>query len=359
MWKYWEKTLAEREELMKEKEKSWEQKLEDSRQVNKMLQEQMRNEMASKQAEFRKKLELMNLEKESLLKDMEQMKSSLTEKEYQQQEVIKEELNKAQKEYERKQNDFEKGRIVETAINLQAYYDNKLKELQNTYEEKIQQRGNNKETMEEIEKLKQFNLILKDSLTKNQKDLQLQMKSFTNDRTILSKQIQQLQSKIHILEHNTYSTNNNTNNNTNTDQVIEYNAIKQKKAEEEHKYNLLQSEYKILNEKIESDKKLLEELNMKHSNITQELDYNSKLLSDVKREYLELNNKLETDKIEYNNLLSKKEELYKEIIVLKEDLERHIDKARIQLKNPTIDDLLKIKDGFDNIFNNISSIKRE
>jgi hypothetical protein len=41
----------------------------------------MRNEMALKQAEFRKKLEFMNNERESLLNEMDQMKSSLSEKE--------------------------------------------------------------------------------------------------------------------------------------------------------------------------------------------------------------------------------------------------------------------------------------
>jgi len=351
--------LLQREELIREKEKSWEQKLEDSKRIDKVVQEQMRNEIALKQAEFRKKLEFMHNENESLLSEMAQMKSSLSDKELQQQKIIEDELLKAQREYERKQENFEKGRIVETAVSLQQYYDNKLKELQSSYEEKLLQRDkrDSKETIDEIEKLKQYSQQLKDNLSKSQRDLQVQMRQFTNDRSVLSKQIQQLQSKIHTLEHDMKESSSHT---LHTDADVaqktqEYNFIKQKRDEEEHKYNLLQAEFQALDKRIESDKALLETLDKKHATILEEMELNTKTLLNIKHEYATLREKFEADKDEYNNLLVRKEILHTEIVNLKTSLDLHIGRARIQLKNPTIDDLLKIKDGFEAIFNNIKS----
>lgn len=350
--------LQQREALMKEKEKSWEQKLEESKRLEKIVQDQMRNEMTLKQAEFRKKLEHMNNEMEILRQEKNQMESSLSEKELAQQKIIEDELSKAQKEYERKQDNFEKTKIVETAVSLQQYYDNKLKELQQIYEEKLQQRDkkDNKETLEEIERLKNYSLTLKDDLNKSQRDMQVQMRQFTNDRAILSKQIQQLQSKIHTLEHDMNNMNSQSYSNEDIEKKTkEYNFIKQKRDEEEHKYNLLQTEYKALDNRIEHDKRLLDELNSKHQLILQEVESNNKILSDIKLEYSQLREKFEIDKDEYNSLLLKKEKLHTEIYNLKASLDIHINEAKLKLKNPTIDDLLKIKDGFKSIFDNIKN----
>ena len=352
--------LMQREELMKEKEKSWEQKLEEGRNMNKEAQEQIRQEMMLKQAEFKRKLETMNNEREILLNEMDQMKSSLSDKEVQKQKAIEDELSKAQKEFEQRQNEFEKGRLVETAVTLQEYYEKKLDLLKIQYEEKIaymakqEQRSN----IDEIDKLRQHNLSLKETLSKNQCELQIQMRQFTTDRGVLTKQIQQLQSKIHSLEHDMQEARRNSTHNANDleKKTQEYNIIRQKRDVEEQKYNLLQQEYKALDKRIENDKRELDELNKKHAQILREVDTSSNLLNSIKDEYALLRTKFEADKDEYNILLVKKEELHTEIVVMKANLDLHISKVKDQLKNPTIVDLTKIQEGFDLIFNNIKPI---
>lgn len=106
--------LAQREELMKEKDKTWKQKLDESKRINQEVQEKAIQDKIQLELEYTKKLTAMNMEKEAVLRDLEQLRNNSTDKA-----TLEEELAK-------KQAEFEKGRIVDTAVSLQEYYEKKL-----------------------------------------------------------------------------------------------------------------------------------------------------------------------------------------------------------------------------------------
>lgn len=329
--------LLQREELMKEKDKSWEQKLEESTRLKKQVEETYKHEITQKQAEWSKKMELMNSERTAMMQEMDLMKSAMGDTQLQQQKVLEDELAKKQTEFENKQRDFEKGRIVDTAVSLQEYYEKKLESLRQQYEDKIKTQA-----IEDINHLKDANNRLKDDLNKNQRDLQIQMRQFTNDRAVLSRQIQQLHSKIHALEKT-------------TDPNDEYMLIKEKRDDEEKKYQLLTAECSALNTRIETNKKTLSELETKFVSVSSELALSKDELDKIKREYKELSVKFETDKDEYNELITKKEILHTEIFTLKATLDEQVSIAKQTLRNPTIEDLIRIKEGFNDIFIKLQS----
>lgn len=196
--------LAQREALMAEKDKTWEQKLAESKRINEEVQDQMKQELATKQIEFRKKLELMNVERETYLREMETLKFSMSEKELEQQKMMEEELAK-------KQADFEKGRILDTATSLQKFYETKLEEkldrIKKEYEAKIASLISPQDLLKaqmEIDTLKASNARLREELTKAHSSLQQmtqhQSTQHQAERALLSRQLQQLHSKIAILE---------------------------------------------------------------------------------------------------------------------------------------------------------------
>lgn len=248
--------LAQREELMKEKDKSWEQKLNESKRINKEVEEKAQLKISQLEVEYAKKLEAMRLEHESQLQ---QYMSNPIDKT-----ALEEELAK-------KQAEFEKGRIVDTAVSLQEYYEKKMDGMRNVCDlkisemrvemqnriDKIREECDDKiqeirdectnrmlaqteehrtkielvqsnaqasieaikaETQRKIEEYstqddqknnKELTSIkiqyskLKDENVKLAAALQQQTKQFANERMVLSRQIQQLQAKIHSLENNT------------------------------------------------------------------------------------------------------------------------------------------------------------
>jgi hypothetical protein len=276
--------LAQRETLMREREKTWEQRLEESINMNKLI----RSELAQ-QVDKNEKIEQLKL-----------------------------------------------------------YYDAKLQEIKAEYEDKYNSLHTREKALalEEIEKLKQNNIQLKESLNKNQCDLQIQMRQFINDRSLLTKQIQQLQSKVYNMEHE--------------DQIkaIEsrYINIQQKTVEEEEKYNTLQQNIKELNERFENDKKQFDILNEKHIIILSEVDNETKNLEDLKKQHNELRTKFENEMDEFNSLIYCKEKLHTEIINLKSNLDSSIEIAKDTIKTPTIEQLLKIQENFESILKNINSV---
>jgi len=276
--------LAQRETLMREREKTWEQRLEESINMNKLI----RSELAQ-QVDKNEKIE-----------------------------------------------------------QLKIYYDAKLQEIKAEYEDKYNSLHTREKALalEEIEKLKQNNIQLKESLNKNQCDLQIQMRQFINDRSLLTKQIQQLQSKVHNIEHE--------------DQIkaIEsrYINIQQKTAEEEEKYNTLQQNIKELNERFENDKKQFDILNEKHIIILSEVDNETKNLEELKKQHNELRTKFENEMDEFNSLIYCKEKLHTEIINLKSNLDSSIEIAKDTIKTPTIEQLLKIQENFESILKNINTV---
>lgn len=248
--------LAQREELMREKDKSWEQKLSESKRINNEVQESLKQELLKKQLEYEKSLEIINREKDAITREMELLRNNTTDKT-----ALEEELAK-------KQAEFEKGRIVDTAVSLQEYYEKKIEAIRNTCDLKIsdmrvecdnkiqmirddcnnkmllqreelhtklastqleaqksievakaeaqksievanvemqtklltQTNQSDQKISEELKQLKISYNKLKEEHNKQSALLQQQTKQFMNERTILSRQIQQLQAKIHTLE---------------------------------------------------------------------------------------------------------------------------------------------------------------
>jgi len=330
--------LQQREELMKEKEKSWTSKLEESRSVAQKAVAQHKEELATKQEEFKSKLARMNDERNNMLTEMEALKVTMSDQEIIQQQAIEAEVAKAQDEFEKRQDEFEKTKIVETAVSLQEYYDTRLEKIKKEYE--------SKEAVPnaEFDQLKQDNNNLRNQLSKNQKDLQFQMRRFTNERAVLSKQITHMTSKIRTLELSMKDT---------TVHEQAYNAIKAKRDAEEQKFNALQHNFELLNSRIENDQKTLDELNVKHTLITDEIHNNSERLEQLKSEYSQLQAKFKADKEAYDQLLVRKDKLHADIVALRNTLNAYVADARKQITNPTEENLLQIQKGFDAIADSI------
>jgi len=308
--------LEQKELFLNMKEKSWVQKQIESDQLISEIKQQHKDEIAKMQEET-----------EHIIISNEQK------------------LQQQQEEYEKKQHNFEKIKIVETAVELQQYYDKKLEEIQQQYKQKAEEIQQHKQKAEDPEKsimIEQIN-NLKQSNIELKKDLNNKMKQFTNDRSVLSKQIQQLQSKIHSME-----------NIIKTQSAVE--ELKLKAAQEENRYTILQEECKALDFNIEINKQLLYELNEQHTKIVSDINNNTNQLNTLKEEYINLQQKFELDKNEYEQLCKKKETLDTEIVHLKSILDTYIEYAREKLTNPTTDDLIRIKDGFDNIFNQLKPL---
>lgn len=212
--------LKQREELMKEKEKSWSDKLNESREVRQRAKIRHEEELAIKQAEYKEKLEHMDAQRSNLLSEVEVLKTTMSD-----QEIIQ----------QKQRDEFEKKKIVETAVSLQEYYEKRLSQAQVEYETKAKN-----EAME-----------IKAQLVKTQKDLQLQTVRINTERAVLNKQIQQLKSKIKSLESKLKDP---------SVQLHAYNAIKAKKDAEEQKYILLQHNYEQLLIRISNAQKTLDDL---------------------------------------------------------------------------------------------------
>ncbi len=343
--------IAQREELMREKDKSWEQKLEESKRINELVQDQLKKELSQKQMEFRQKLEMMNSERENMLREMESLKTGMTSTDIKQQKDLEEEFIK-------KQAEFEKDRIIGTAVSLQEYYEKKLEKVKEEYEQRTRDREviENTKSLKDIGELKETNIKLKEELSRNQRDLQMQIRQFTNDRLVLSKQIQQLHNKIHTLEQglNTTSVSESVIT-TEADLKLreEYAKVSALRNEEEKKYQSLQIECQQLDKRINTNKEELSHLEQKHALILKDVEIKQADLVFLRSEYAKMVEKFSTDKDEYDLLITKKEQLHTEIITLRCNLDMQVEIAKEKLKNPTIEDLLKIKDGLNKIFESI------
>lgn len=340
--------ISQREDLIREKDKSWEQKLEESKRINDQVQEQLKRELSQKQVEFRQKIETMNSEREQMLKEMESMKSGITTTDLKQQKDLEE-------EFQKKQAEFEKDRILGTAVSLQEYYEKKLEKMKEEFDSKSKEyhATENSKTLKDINDLKETNLKLKEDLNRNQRDLQQQIRKFTNDRLVLSKQIQQLHNKIHTLEQDQGNMPVVVTQETNDVLKQEYEKVTQLRSEEEKKYHNLQIECKQLNERINNNKQQLIDLEQKHVILIKDVEVKTTDLLKLKTEYATLAEKFTADKTEYDLLITKKELLHTEIVSLRCNLDLQVEAAREKLKNPTIEDLLRIKEGLTKIFESI------
>ena len=131
--------LKEREELMKEKEKTWEERIIENQKINEALQLQLRQELEQKQSEFRKNLDNMLKENHDLINEINKLRDE--NKNYQENILLSDKFNEeilnTKKDFEKKQEQFEKERIVEATWQLQEKYDKKIDELRISYEIKI------------------------------------------------------------------------------------------------------------------------------------------------------------------------------------------------------------------------------
>lgn len=329
--------IKQREELMKEKEKTWTSKLEESRVITQIAEELHKEELATKQAEFKGKLERMDLERSNLLSEMEELKCSMSDQELVQQQALEQELIKVQIEFDKQRDKFEKTKIVETAVHLQEYYEKRVNEVRVEYETKHN-------SSDEFVQLKKDNLALKNQLGQNQKDRQFQMRRFTNERAVLSKQIQQLTAKIHSLEINLKDTSQH-------EQA--YNAIKSKRDSEEQKFNMLKHNFERLTDRINDDQKTLDDLNVKHSLIINEIKHSSDHLSQLKEDYVKLQDKFATDTTAYEELIKTKNALHQDIDGLRITINQLIVDASDHLKTPSVDNLQQIQTGLDIILANL------
>lgn len=248
--------LKQREELMKEKEKTWSDKLKANRAIEQKTIALHKEELTSKQAEFKEKLEHMDAERLALLNEMDALKTTMSDQELIQQRELDIELSKVQTEFEKQRDEFETTKIVATAVSLQEYYDERLTAIRAEYETK------SNEPSEAFNKLLLDNADLKAQLNKSQKDLQFQVRRVTNERAVLNKQIQQLNVKIKTLE---------TDLKDPSVQTRAYNAIKAKRDAEEQKFNIQQRAFEQLLDRIEDARKTLDDLNVKKALIIEEL----------------------------------------------------------------------------------------
>jgi chromosome segregation ATPase len=141
------------------------------------------------------KIKSMDDEKLEISKQLELLKSELNGKDVIDKKVFEEELAK-------KQAEFEKGRIMDTAVSLHEYYEKKIDKIKTDYEEKLYNKSTQENTqlLNEIKNLQETNSKLKEEITRLNTNLQLQLKQYTNDKNSLLRQIQQLHSKINTME---------------------------------------------------------------------------------------------------------------------------------------------------------------
>jgi len=149
--------LAQREELMREKDKSWEQKLQESNRVSAQIQEELKKELDHKTNEL-ENLKTLIVDKEL---DNQSHKLELEKKQLEIDElrIILEdektiklaELEQKQADFEKRQAEFEKERIVGAALSMQEYYDEKVKKIQQEYDVKSEKLET--EFKEKLEKL--------------------------------------------------------------------------------------------------------------------------------------------------------------------------------------------------------------
>ena len=306
--------LAQREDLMKEKEKSWEQKLIESKNLGDEMRKQLKKEMEEKQSEFIKQLEFVNSEKNQLLTQLEQMKISMLDKES--------ELIETRENYEQRQNNFEKQKILDTAISLQEYYERKIetlkdlqvqkiKELENSYNEKTKELENsyNEKTKElensQGEKIKELETAqgekikeletARDEITKIKLEQHNINNKFTKqhqsqmyEKSQMSKYIQQLQLK-----------------NKNFEQELK--KLNEKNKDESQDLRIIISDSGT-DEQI-SDKIELEKL----------IENKKKIFINLKQEYIILQEKYELLRQEYDSLSAKCELLKKKDSTLSEN----------------------------------------
>jgi hypothetical protein len=365
--------ISQREELMRERDRTWEQKLADSKMLEHQIREQHKKELEqqhikhqqqienvlSEKIELEKRLaelsqtprdddpalrtittELLKHQEErgaELLKQQDEVKREiLTKQEEQNAEVLRKQLE-MQQELFRQQEEMKRA-ILEVQLNNNAEivkkYEAKIDIMQSELDK--QQLLNTESTAElnsikiahetsikEIEELKTYNTKLKHDLTLAQRELQTQIRRFDEERTTQSKQIQQLKHKNHLLEIDVA-----------------------KNSPTDDKYKELQKNCKLLDERVAQTNAELSAIEQKYKEVHAEITVKSHELDEIKNAYQELSVKIIKDTHTY-------EQLCNNISTIKIELDKQIECAKLELANPTDADLLKISEGFANILNKL------
>jgi hypothetical protein len=292
--------LSLREKIMREKDKTWEQKLQEAKRLNSELQDQLKKEMDVK----------------SLIREMESLKNGINDKEI-------------EKEIAKKQAEFERTRILDTATNLQEYYDKKLATLKTSYEEQL---SNEKKTLlesfnKETDELKSQITKLKEEVDESYKSNVNQNKRFLEERTVLSRQIQQLHAKIHALEKTIIM--RNASREVIQDEIKELCGEMDKKLEEyiklkdeyltkEAQYSECQSQINALNIQLAESKKKLDTLEESYQSLKSQY-------TTMQKENAELSSMMDEDRIEYQSLVEKKNNLKSLLGLLKGEIQKNVE----------------------------------
>lgn len=178
--------IALREELMREKDKTWEQKLEEAKKVSEQIKEQIKEQVKK---EYMLKIEESKAINDAISKENERLLAKLSSQELADQKMRAEELLERQKE-------LNKDNLIEAVMVMQKYFDDKLLKIQENYEEK----NTNATTSKDVEDLRNLNNSLKEELEKTKLEMRSQIRQFTEDRIRLGKQIEQLHNKIKKLD---------------------------------------------------------------------------------------------------------------------------------------------------------------
>lgn len=326
--------LAQREALIREQNKSWDQKLNESKQIQEEVRKQIEEEYAIKQAKLKqahvqeqKQLELKN-------------------------QVLQEKLMKKDNQIEEKISQEKQEFLAGAHIEIQQHYEQRINQMRNEYEQRLIEKEQKlaEKTITEIDAVKHKNQTLTDELFERKRQFQIQARRFAEERGVLSKQIQQLKSKIHVMSK---QPNKSVASDAEIKQKLEeYNAAKKLCEEEEKNYRAFQAEYRKLEQKVTQDKQSLEILNKQRENIKSDINLSTRKLLDLKTEYKSLQQKLEIDRHEYNALLLKKEVLHTEITELKTTFDSLV--VNIRHSNPSTSDLASLRDGFESLLRKMS-----
>ena len=367
--------ISSREELMRERDRTWEQKLADSKTLEIQIREQHKRELEEKEKLYNKQLESAANEKlkleqkiaelsiqtprtddtepvlrtitndillkqeahnvelmTKLNKQEEQNADLITKQEARtadllaKQEAQNAELLKQNTELQLQLLRNQEVQNAELKRVIMEVHSNNNNEIIKQYEAKlltqtkITEEANAEATaakiaqeasIKEIEELKVYNTKLKTELSTARNEIQQHLRRFEDERSTYSKQIQHLKNKNHMLE--------------------------------------LQHNCEVLDEKYAQTASKLREVEQRYSEVNTELSSKTQQLNDIKTEYQTLAIRLTEDKREYDKL-------HDFISTVKFEFDEQIEIAKTALSNPTNADLLKINEGFLNILNKLKNI---
>jgi hypothetical protein len=316
--------IKQREALMQERDKSWEQKLSDSKALEERIRAQHAFELEQTQLQHQnEKLELEREYERKLAAVAANQATQANQAEYTQpQQIIDPNpaiLSLTTELISKQEDNNNVLRELKQAI-IDVKNNNNSDETIRQYESKIERITIEHETIKsahdsaikEIAQLKANNATLKTELSTVQRELQTQLKRFDEERTSQSKQIQQLKHKNHLLESAAAQT-------TNRELHLTCSALDERIA------------------KASSD---LADIEKKYKDKTADME-------NIKIAYDELTQRIDADKEEYAKL-------HTMVSDMKNDLIAQIESARVELSNPTTEQLMKINEGFTAILNKLN-----